>query len=153
MSDKLLVEIFDNQRSLLVPLNRVVLLVETTLNFLKISTNQIAIHFVSKARIKEIHLQLFQDPSITDCITQPIDPPNLKKENHFLGEVFICPWVAKSYALKHHLDPYDELSLYLVHTLLHLSGLEDTTDAKAAKMRLAEKMVLEHLKNVNALLK
>ena len=153
MSSPLLVEIFDNQRSLTIPQNRVALLVETTLTFLKISTNHVAIHFVSKSRICQIHEQLFQDPSITDCITQPMDPPGTKKEGHFLGEVFICPWVAKNYALKHGIDPLEELALYIVHTLLHLSGLEDTTPAKAEKMRLAEKMVIAHLKNVNALLK
>jgi len=148
-----LVEVFDNQRSLLVLKDRVVLLVEATLNFLNISTDHIAVHLVSKKRIQELHFQLFQDPTVTDCITQPCDPPFKKKKDHCLGEVFVCPWVAKTYAKTHGMNPYEELSLYIVHTLLHLSGLEDTTEKASAKMRLAEKMTLEHLKNVNALLK
>ncbi|MBM3196584.1 MAG: rRNA maturation RNase YbeY [Chlamydiae bacterium] len=147
------VEVFDTQRSLLVSKERVVHVVETTLDFLKISTDCIAVHLVSKKRIKELHKQLFNDPSITDCITQPFDPPKSKKNPHFLGEVFICPWVAKTYANSNELDPYEELTLYVIHTILHLSGLEDTTPGKAAKMRVAEKKVLEHLKSKNVHLK
>lgn len=147
------IEVFDNQRSLLVSKERVVHIVEATLNFLKITTDLLTVHLVSKQRIKELHLELFNDPSVTDCITQPFDLPKTKKTPHFLGEVFVCPWVAKTYAQKKGFDPYDELTLYIIHTLLHLSGLEDTTPEKAAKMRVAEKKVLEHLKSNNIHLK
>lgn len=147
------IEVFDHQRSLLVSKERVVHVVEATLNFLKITTDFLSVHFVSKQRIKDLHQQLFNDPTITDCITQPFDAPKKLKTPHFLGEVFVCPWVAKIYAQKRGLDPYDELLLYVIHTLLHLSGLEDTTQKKANKMRLAEKKVLEHLKNNNIHLK
>ena len=147
------IEVFDNQRSLTVSQERVVHAVEATLNFLRITTDFLTVHLVSKQRIKELHGQLFNDMTITDCITQPFDPPNQLKTPHFLGEVFICPWVAKTYAEKRGLDPYDELLLYLVHTLLHLSGLEDTSTERAAKMRVAEKKVLEHLKSKNIHLK
>lgn len=147
------IEVFDNQRSLLVSKERVVHIVEATLNFLKITTDLLTVHLVSKQRIKELHLELFNDPSVTDCITQPFDLPKTKKTPHYLGEVFVCPWVAKTYAQKKGFDPYDELTLYIIHTLLHLSGLEDTTPEKAAKMRVAEKKVLEHLKSNNIHLK
>ena len=147
------IEVFDNQRSLLVSKERVVHIVEATLNFLKITTDILTVHLVSKQRIKELHLELFNDPSVTDCITQPFDLPKTKKTPHYLGEVFVCPWVAKTYAQKKGFDPYDELTLYIIHTLLHLSGLEDTTPEKAAKMRVAEKKVLEHLKSNNIHLK
>ncbi|MBM3195274.1 MAG: rRNA maturation RNase YbeY [Chlamydiae bacterium] len=147
------IEVFDNQRSLLVSKERVVHIVEATLNFLKITTDILTVHLVSKQRIKELHLELFNDPSVTDCITQPFDLPKTKKKPHFLGEVFVCPWVAKTYAQKKGFDPYDELTLYIIHTILHLSGLEDTTPEKAAKMRVAEKKVLEHLKSNNIHLK
>lgn len=147
------IEVFDNQRSLLVSKERVVHIVEATLNFLKITTDLLTVHLVSKQRIKELHLELFNDPSVTDCITQPFDLPKTKKTPHFLGEVFVCPWVAKTYAQKKGFDPYDELTLYIIHTLLHLSGLEDTSPEKAAKMRVAEKKVLEHLKSNNIHLK
>ncbi|NDE62821.1 MAG: rRNA maturation RNase YbeY [Chlamydiae bacterium] len=147
------VEVFDFQKSLKVSKQRVALLVEAALKFLKIKTDLVSIHFVSKSKIKEIHNLLFQDPSLTDCITQPYDPPGLKKEHHFLGEVFICALVAKEWAKKIGADPYDELTLYIIHTLLHLSGLEDTTPEKAKKMRVAEKKVFEHLKSVQVSLK
>ncbi len=147
------VEVFDSQRSLKVSKQRVALLVEATLKFLKIKTDLISVYLVSKAKIKEIHSLLFQDPSLTDCITQPFDPPGAKKGHHFLGEVFICTAVAKDFAIKNGIDPYEELTLYIIHTLLHLSGLEDTTEEKAQKMRVAEKKVFEHLKSVEVSLK
>jgi probable rRNA maturation factor len=147
-----LVEFNDNQKSLLVSSERVANFVEAALNFLNVHTDHITVNFVSKKRIQEIHLALFNDPTVTDCITQPFDSYKIKKEGHFLGEVFICPLVAKTYARQHDIDPYEELSLYLAHTLLHLCGLDDISEEDAHKMRLAEKKLLTHLKDKNLLL-
>lgn len=114
--------------------------------------DELYIHFVSKEKICELHKIYFDDPSPTDCITCPIDGPIKSKDApppHITGEVFICPQVAEETKPD---APYFELSLYIVHTLLHLSGLEDKEEEDIAEMRAAEKRILALLEEKNLLL-
>jgi len=98
---------------------------------------ELSIHFVGKQRISSLHAEFFDDPSITDCITFPSDPPS--KTCQSLGDIFVCPEVARAYAKKHGEDLYQELTLYVVHGFLHLLGYLDTPGAEEEKMRRAEK--------------
>lgn len=115
------------------------------------STDELAVYFVSQKEIARLHEQFFNDPSPTDCITLPID--GCKKTEvgyHLLGEVFICPKAALDYGSE---EPYLETTLYLVHALLHLLGYDDKEAKKRAKMRAAEKRLLELLQSKDLLLK
>lgn len=111
------------------------------LDFYKISTEEVAVHFVSKKTICELHARFFDDPAPTDCITFPGDDPAI-----FLGELFICPAVAKAYAKKHRLDPLEETTLYLVHGFLHLLGYNDIEQEEEREMRTQETRALKFLK-------
>ena len=106
--------------------------------------DEISYHFVSPAKIKALHKSLFNDPTITDCITCPIDPPN-QKPYCMLGEVFVCPQVAIKYANEHHLDPLKELLLYVIHGFLHLIGYDDIAEEDEAVMRANEQKSLDYL--------
>lgn len=99
--------------------------------------------FVGKAKISSLHAQFFDDPTPTDCITFPI------REPQFLGEVFVCPQVAKKYVDEHGGNIYEEITLYVVHGFLHLLGLDDTTAAARKKMRAEEKKWLKLLEKNN----
>jgi len=99
--------------------------------------------FVGKAKISSLHAQFFDDPTPTDCITFPI------REPQFLGEVFVCPQVAKEYVEEHGGNIYEEITLYVVHGFLHLLGLDDTTAAARKKMRAEEKKWLKLLEKNN----
>lgn len=111
----------------------------------------IAIHFVDEKKIKKLHQQFFSDPTITDCITFPIDPmgPNC----HYLGEIFICPEVAEEYASSHEIPLQEELTLYLIHGILHLLEYDDIDPKDREIMRKKEKSCMELLKKDNALLR
>lgn len=99
-----------------------------------------AVHFVSEPRIIELHAQFFDDPTPTDCITLPIEKvPGY----HCLGELFVCPAVTLDEE-----DPYTDVSLCVVHSILHLIGYHDHTDA----MRAKQTEVMEHLKSASLLL-
>ena len=113
---------------------------------LKISTQEIIFHFVSEPRICTIHKKYFNDPTSTDCITFPIDPPVKKAPPfHLLGEAFICPKTALEYAKNHHLNPYEELLRYVIHCLLHLLGYDDIQSDDRAKMKKKENVCLKKL--------
>lgn len=61
-------------------------------------------------------------------------------------EVYVCPDVARREAEKRGLPFADEVTLYLVHGLLHAAGEDDLEPAKKRRMRRREKQVLAKLK-------
>lgn len=109
----------------------------------QVRCQEIAVHFVSRPKIQALHKRFFQDGTATDCITLPYSSP--EEASHCLGEIFICPEVALTYAKRHGLDPYKELTLYLVHGFLHLMGFKDKTAAQRQQMRAEERKCLEHV--------
>ncbi len=112
---------------------------------LDIFTDEIIIHFVTETKICLLHKEFFDDPTSTDCITFPIDPPGEGNSHHILGEVFICPKTALTYSTRRSIDPYKELCRYLVHCILHLIGYEDTEASLRAKMKRKESLILKKL--------
>jgi probable rRNA maturation factor len=116
---------------------------------LKVFCDEIAVHFVTAKTISKLHKDFFNDPSITDCISFPVDEKNTP--NSFLGEIFICPKVALSYAKKHKIAPKNEVSLYLIHGLLHLVGFDDQKKEDKRMMKKMEKRCMDLLKESNLL--
>lgn len=113
---------------------------------LKVSTQEVILHFVTEKQISLIHKDFFNDPSPTDCITFPIDPLREEKTpDHLLGEAFICPKTALDYAKRHQLAPRAELFRYVVHCLLHLVGYNDLQPDERAKMKRKERFCLKKL--------
>lgn len=143
----------NRQKDLKIYLNSVKELVAFLLDDLKIITHQVTIQFVSEKEISKVHEDFFDDPTETDCITFPVDPPGTDSPFHVLGEVFVCPKVAMLYAQDNNIDSYEETSRYVVHGILHLAGYEDETKAAAKKMKAEEDKYVELLKENNLLLK
>ena len=120
-----------------------------------VNTDQLSIYFVSTETISALHEQFFNDPTPTDCITLPIDSPQESKNGntpHILGEIFVCPSTAEEYIQKNGGKLEEELSLYIVHALLHLVGYDDIDQEDQKMMREAEKKHLQHLKKNSLLL-
>ena len=106
--------------------------------------------FVSEEQICALHDEHFNDPSPTDCMTFPMDPPGPDCE--MLGTVFVCPQTAINYANQHGTDPYEECTLYIVHGLLHLLGLRDKTESEQQEMRQAESLYMDRLRQHHLIL-
>lgn len=101
------------------------------------STDELSIYFVSEEKICQLHDRFFNDPSPTDCISFPMDGGRRVNGYHILGELFICPKVAIDYLaetpeITH--NCYTELTLYLVHGVLHLLGYQDKQKEEQEKM-------------------
>lgn len=133
-----MIHIYNRQKDVNLDKSSVRALVKGTLDYLKIPCDEVAIYFVSRKKISEIHSQFFNDPTPTDCISFPLD------SNH-LGEIFVCPAVALEYAKKRKLDPLNEISLYVIHGLLHLVGYDDLEEKARRTMRKKEKSCMRHL--------
>jgi probable rRNA maturation factor len=133
--------IYNKQKDLPIRATRLKKMVPFLLEQLDIKTDEVIIHFVSKKTMGKIHEEFFSDPSPTDCMSFPIDPPekNSPSSHHILGEIFVCPQVAVEYSLSKDQDPFDETTLYIIHGLLHLLGYDDIDPKDRKKMRQMEK--------------
>lgn len=103
----------------------------------RVLCNEMALHFVGKTKISHLHELYFQDPTPTDCITLPYCAPSTPSPS-CLGELFVCPLVAKEYVKKSGGDLYREITLYTLHGFLHLIGFDDIKKTDREKMRNAE---------------
>lgn len=72
--------------------------VEAVATLQKEDFEEVTLHFVDKKTISRIHGDYFDDPTPTDCISFPLDEAG--EPYRVLGEVFICPEVAKEYVEK-----------------------------------------------------
>ncbi|MBS3904247.1 MAG: rRNA maturation RNase YbeY [Simkania sp.] len=108
----------------------------------QVCCNEVIVHFVSKKKIGQLHKELFNDPTPTDCISIPLDSPQDTSPFSVLGEIFVCPKVACEYAAAHDGDPHRETLLYVIHGLLHLLGFDDIAAKDRKRMRSEEKKAL-----------
>ena len=141
----MIINIIDQQKDLKINAGQVRRLVQNVISLEGQKCDEVNIYFVDIPSISSLHAQFFDDPSPTDCISFPIDV----EETYYriLGEVFVCPAIAKAYAQEHKEKPGEEVSLYIVHGLLHLMGYDDIEDEEIDKMRKAEQRHIEDLKS------
>ncbi len=107
----------------------------------------LAVAFVDERTSSELHLAFFRDDSVTDVMTFPGYPD----EGH-AGDIAVCPAYAAEHAGDYGHTFAEELTLYLIHGWLHLSGLDDQSDDSAREMRAAERKALSLLRENQGLL-
>lgn len=115
------------------------------------TADELIIHFVDAEKICQLHDEFFQDPTITDCISFPMDQDR-SFGYQLLGEIFVCPKQAILYASENQLDAYSEATLYLIHGILHLLGYDDIEPSDEKIMRAKEREIMAGLKANNILL-
>lgn len=143
----MIIHVFDRQSALKISNDQVQRLVQQVIREEKQTCDEVAVYFVDTAAICELHEQFFQDASPTDCISFPMDEESHGLSYRILGDVFVCPETAISYANRHQLDAYEETTLYIVHGLLHLMGYDDLQKEDRRRMRRAETRHMRKLKN------
>ena len=146
--------ILSQQEDLAIDEDAVAHLVAAVLDHKQCHCDEVSIHFVDIEEITALHEEFFDDPTPTDCITFPIDTDEESSAGSYrlLGEVFVCPAVAKEYASQNGLEVYHELSLYIIHGLLHLLGYDDIHEDDEQKMREAEQELLHMAREKKLLL-
>jgi len=92
---------------------------------------EISILIVSDRRIESLNRQFLNERGPTDVITF----------RH--GEIFISGETARRQARRFENSLARELSLYVLHGLLHLHGFDDRTEVEARKMEIAQRKILE----------
>jgi probable rRNA maturation factor len=102
----------------------------------------ISLAFVDNATIHRLNKQFLDHDEPTDVLSFPLSGPGTKTLE---GELVIGAEVAKQQAEERGHDVQTELSLYVIHGLLHLVGFDDSTPAAAKAMRQREHHYLRQL--------
>lgn len=146
------VSVIDRQSVLTIDASSLIPLVESVLAAEKQECDEVGIYFVESQELCTLHAQFFGDPSPTDCISFPIEDAPEFSGYRILGEIFVSPLAAMEYAAKKQSDPYRELTLYVVHGLLHLIGYDDMERETRVAMRAAERRHMQRLRRRNLLI-
>lgn len=100
--------------------------------------------FVSDARAAELHGQHFADPTTTDVMTFPDGSPD-PEGGVLLGDLAVCVPVARREARQRKRPMADELTLYILHGVLHLLGYDDLEPKARQTMWRAQRRLLAHV--------
>jgi probable rRNA maturation factor len=113
----------------------------------------LAVSFLGPRAIHRVNRDFLGHDDVTDVISfdyrggvSPRSPGDVAVE------LLICPdlALARSCELRN-VDYPGELTLYLVHGLLHAAGHDDTDPAARRRMRAAERRVMRHLRRRSSL--
>jgi len=107
-----------------------------------VKEHEISLAFVDNPTIHRLNMQFLKHDEPTDVLSFPDGGPGGKKLS---GELVIGAEVALAQAAERGHDVQVELTLYVIHGLLHLCGYDDMDDASAAKMRERERHYLAKL--------
>ncbi len=102
---------------------------------------EIAVVFVDDPTLAELHERVLSDPTPTDVITFDLG----EEGGGPVGELYVSPERARAVARRRGGSVERELSLYVVHGVLHLCGYDDEKPRDRSRMRAAERAVLERL--------
>lgn len=91
----------------------------------------IEISVLGSRAMAKVHRDFLDITGATDVITFPY------------GEILVCAHVARLRAPEFGHSTTQELALYIIHGLLHLSGLDDTTPVEAKKMARRQHEILK----------
>jgi probable rRNA maturation factor len=103
---------------------------------------EISLAFVDNPTIHQLNKRYLDHDEPTDVLSFPLSEPGARK---LAGELVIGVEVAREQAANRGHDVSAELTLYVVHGLLHLCGYDDKAETEAARMRERERHYLRSL--------
>ena len=139
----LLLEILDEQDELAIDLEKVRDVCERILADGKIYSGRINVVLVDSNTIQQYNRDFLQHDYPTDTISFPIE--DRRDEGHLEGEVLVCTEIAKERAKEFGWSAEEELLLYIIHGMLHLTGFDDGLPEQQAMMQEKEREYLAML--------
>jgi probable rRNA maturation factor len=139
------ITIINNQQAVKIPLKKTRLFIEKALEGLSLPGNtQASFSFVDSTQIKKLNKRYFKKDKATDVITLGYKKTRaFNAYEEYLGDVIICPVIARENAKLYGKSFLYEFYLYITHGLLHLLGYSDISARAAAKMKRAQERVLK----------
>lgn len=103
---------------------------------------ELSLSFVAADAIAELNEEHLGKAGPTDVLSFPLDDPDEAVEPGMpllLGDVIVCPSVARAQAPDHAGDYDDELALLVVHGVLHVLGHDHAEDDERHRMQERER--------------
>jgi probable rRNA maturation factor len=123
---------------------------------------ELSVIFVDEQAISDLNQRFLDVPGPTDVLAFPLDdevsrggrqpdeggrgpgaPPDGTELPTMLGDVVVCPAVAKRQAAQHGRLVDEELELLVVHGVLHLLDYDHAEPTEAERMRRRERELLD----------
>lgn len=101
-------------------------------------TGWINICFVDNPQIKKLNARFLKTKSVTDVLA--FDLSDKKEKNILWADIMISAQAALIQARNFKTTPDYELSLYVVHAILHILGFGDRTPQQIKRMRKKESL-------------
>jgi len=139
----LLLEILDEQDELTVDLEKVRTICERILDDYGVRSGKMNVVLVNSDTIQQFNRDFLQHDYPTDTISFPIE--DRRDEGHLEGEVLVCTEIAKERAKEFGWSAEEELLLYIIHGMLHLTGFDDGLPEQQAMMQEKEREYLAML--------
>jgi probable rRNA maturation factor len=102
----------------------------------------LVVRIVDDAESARLHGEHFSDPTPTDVMTFPDGTTDPATGRLLLGDLAVGIDVARRVAAERGRRPRDEMTLYVLHGLLHILGYDDRDDADRAEMWEAQRRLL-----------
>ncbi len=114
------------------------------LTLLAIAENaELSIVLVEPERMAELKASYFGINEPTDVLAFPMDERTPSGVGPYvLGDVVLCPEIARRQAVEFRRSTDDEIALLLVHGILHLLGHDHAEDDERERMQAEEERIL-----------
>ena len=121
---------------------------------------ELSLRFVDEEAMTMLNREHMGGDGSTDVLAFPIDgveaatggatPGGAPEMPLLLGDVVVCPAVARRNAEARGAGTGDELALLVVHGILHVLGMDHAEPQEAAAMQARERSLLTHLRATDA---
>jgi probable rRNA maturation factor len=100
---------------------------------------EVAVVLVDETAMEQLHVQWMGEPGPTDVLSFPMDELRPGRDGELsdegiLGDIVLCPTVAKKQATAAGHSVMEELQMLTVHGLLHLLGYDHAEPEEEAEM-------------------
>lgn len=111
---------------------------------------ELSILLVDVSAMEQLHLQWMDEPGPTDVLSFPMDelrPSRADDDNDpepgLLGDIVLCPEVARTQAVTAGHSTADELHMLATHGILHLLGYDHAEPQEQEEMFGLQKQLLD----------
>ena len=111
----------------------------------------LSVSLVDDAEMTRLNRKYFKKNKTTDVISFPMEEDI--RNGILLGDVVVCVPQARRGAKENNLSFSEELSLYLIHGILHLTGERDGSAGEYRKMERKQKQLLKSVRDRGLLVK
>ena len=145
-----------NESELEVDLNRVQSLAEHVREALRLHPLvDVGVIFVDEAPMTDLHVRWMDEPGPTDVLSFPMDELRPGSEEMLsaegvLGDVVICPQVARRQAEVAGHEEINEILMLLTHGMLHLVGFDHAEPEEEKEMFALQKELLDSFYEVES---